>query len=586
MREGTSRGRWPARLVVMGTIAALATAAVIAALTPVLGGHSTPAGPGAVLYVSPTGSDGAPCTAAAPCAGFDRAYHVAAPGQVVQVAGGTYPLQIVTADATKLAGPDVTFRSAPGQLAILSAGLVVKQASHITFVGNSVATAQTLVGATSGLTLMPTPNVINSGAGAGVTQCSDHITFRNVDARQLGVNNSSYVTVTGGSLGGHNNSGDDSTVTPAYFSADSAACPNANPSNILFSGVLFHDVGRELYPTAHPDCLQISGTTGTVIERSTFIRCGTSNILARPAVSIWPGAQLTGLVIRNNFFAPLAEGGNQILLGAPADRCGTIDLLYNTSAADALASLTCGSYESLRVIGNYERSQQRYTCLQQLSKATVYDANMIGFVGGALGVTSCGTHSRLTGDPRFVNEAAFDYRIQRGSPLIGAGTTAVAPPNDIDGKLRPLRAAPDAGASQWDSATLVVGRSIGLAAIGMTRDEVEKSYGTARTVAPAGGGLTQATYVAHGGVVRVTYAGDRIVGVSTTSPYYTRDTEPGVGSRLPTRTSLHWLRCRSAFVRTRQSVAEVFVPRGGRSGKSIAAVGWYRPGVSLCGRGT
>jgi hypothetical protein len=582
MRDGNSPRRWPARVLIMSTVALLLSAAVFAAVTPVLGGGKS-ANPGDSLYVSVRGSDSAHCEAASPCASFDRAYHVALPGQSVLVSAGTYPPQTITADPTKLAGPDVIFRSAPASLAVLS-GLTVRQASHITFLGNSVATAQNLAGATSGLTLMPTPAAINSGAGGQVEQCSDHITFRGVDARQIGVNNSTAVSFIGGSLGGHNNSGADSVVTPAYYTSNQQQCPDANPTSILFSGVLFHDVGRELYPSAHPDCLQISGTTGLVIERSTFIRCGTSNILARPALNIWPGALLTGLVIRNNFFAPLAEGGNQMLLGATPDRCGTIDVEYNTSAADALASFSCGSYESLKVVGNYQRSQQRFSCEQVLTKAAVYDANVIGFAGGSATARSCGTHSRLSGDPRFVDEPAFNYRIQRGSPLVDAGSAESHPTTDIDGKTRPVRAAADAGAAQWEGATLIAGRSIGLVSIGTKRSAVEEAYGSPRTIKRGAGVVSRASYPIHAGYVLVTYAGDTVAGLSTTTPFYTSAAELGVGAPLPTGSRLRWVACRGAFVRTAGAVSEVFVPLGGQRGSVISALGWYRRSVALCGR--
>src|SRR5262245_27007564 len=42
------------------------------------------------VYVSPTGADGDPCTEALPCRTFNRAYQVAAPGQVVGVMDGAF----------------------------------------------------------------------------------------------------------------------------------------------------------------------------------------------------------------------------------------------------------------------------------------------------------------------------------------------------------------------------------------------------------------------------------------------------------------------------------------------------------------
>ena len=67
------------------------------------------AGGPADLYISPTGSDSAGCTSAAPCASFTRAYNVAASGKVVQVGAGVYQWQTIPA-GTKT----VTFRGVSG----------------------------------------------------------------------------------------------------------------------------------------------------------------------------------------------------------------------------------------------------------------------------------------------------------------------------------------------------------------------------------------------------------------------------------------------------------------------------------------
>ncbi|HET8757041.1 MAG TPA: DUF1565 domain-containing protein, partial [Solirubrobacteraceae bacterium] len=49
----------------------------------------------ATLNVSPNGSDSGSCTSAVPCKSLGRAYAVAASGDVVSVAPGTYPSQTV-----------------------------------------------------------------------------------------------------------------------------------------------------------------------------------------------------------------------------------------------------------------------------------------------------------------------------------------------------------------------------------------------------------------------------------------------------------------------------------------------------------
>jgi hypothetical protein len=561
------------------TAVALGAAAVFA-LSGLHGGHSgVHASTTGLLAVSTSGSDSNPCSTSAPCATFDHAYHVAQPGQTVQVAGGTYPTETITSDPTKVtASTDVTFESAPGQLAIVS-GLNIVQAAHITFVGNSVATAQNLAGATSGITLMPTPSVVNSGAFSGVGQCSTNITFRGIDQRMLIVNNSNNISVYGGAIGGHNNTSGDTTVTPEYYTANQQVCPDANPTGILFHGVLFHDVTRDLAPTAHPDCLQFSGTAGTTVEDSTFIRCGTSNILARPALDIWTGAQITGLVIRNNFFAPIIEStGNQILLGGAPDRCGTVDLEYNTSAA-GLATFTCSSYQSLTVVGNYQVSLQRFGCQFVLSKATVYDFNAIGAAPGPTDVTSCGTNSVLAGDPQFVDPGAFDYRLEPTSPLIGRGGMT-HPADDIDGKKRPTTLPADIGASQWDSALLVLGKSIGMATLGTTESSITSAYGQP-TSTRRERGLRVATYRLHDGYLVVRYAGAAVVGLSTTTPYYTTTAGFGVGSLAPS-TLGRLLACRRSYARTAGKTTIFMTLKGSGTTGTVTAIGMQQAAYKLC----
>ena len=55
---------------------------------------------------------------ARPCASFDRAYRLARPGDIIEVAGATYPSQTITYHAGK-AAPNVVFREATGQAAVV-----------------------------------------------------------------------------------------------------------------------------------------------------------------------------------------------------------------------------------------------------------------------------------------------------------------------------------------------------------------------------------------------------------------------------------------------------------------------------------
>ena len=74
----------------MKPLGVLALSCLLPLLAGGCGGSSTAvaaAGDGP-LAVATTGDDANPCTAAEPCASFDRAYRAAPAGAVVEVAGG------------------------------------------------------------------------------------------------------------------------------------------------------------------------------------------------------------------------------------------------------------------------------------------------------------------------------------------------------------------------------------------------------------------------------------------------------------------------------------------------------------------
>src|SRR3954451_23944060 len=91
---------------------------------------AAPATAAPALHVAPGGSDGGRCTAARPCASFDRAYHAARAGQVVRVAAGAYPDQRITPRGGALASP-VVFRPAAG--ARVSVGDLALTGSQVVF---------------------------------------------------------------------------------------------------------------------------------------------------------------------------------------------------------------------------------------------------------------------------------------------------------------------------------------------------------------------------------------------------------------------------------------------------------------------
>ncbi len=113
------------------------------------GGPTVPPLPPASRFVSSNGSDSSSCAKSAPCRSFNRAYHLAKPGDVVEVAGGSYPQQNISRDSSKTSSKDVVFRPAAGAVVTIGcdtaptdggasvpgASCIDVDASHITFDG-------------------------------------------------------------------------------------------------------------------------------------------------------------------------------------------------------------------------------------------------------------------------------------------------------------------------------------------------------------------------------------------------------------------------------------------------------------------
>ena len=119
----------PRTLALLG----LAAAAAVPVATACAGAAAGPSKASAsVLYIAPTGSDAGRCSSASsPCLTLDRAYHVARPGDTVQLAAGSYTEQGINPDPTKdAATADVTFEPAQGATVSFPGNLIVK-GSHV-----------------------------------------------------------------------------------------------------------------------------------------------------------------------------------------------------------------------------------------------------------------------------------------------------------------------------------------------------------------------------------------------------------------------------------------------------------------------
>ena len=272
----------------------------------------SPPPPGSGLMVSLSGSDRNACTTSAPCATFDRAYHQAAPGQAVYVAGGSYPGQRINVDTQKNgAGADVVFLPA-GTATVKLAGVSIA-GSHVEL--RNLQTRWSVVPGANSVTLR---NVIADGA--------------------ISITGASNVSVLGGQV-----------YSPVPVSSDPviASLYGLVPTNILIDGVTFHDF-RDVGPGAlhHIECLQVGAAINLTIRNSTFYNCDTHDIFIRSwgTLNNTPNP-LTNIVIQGNTLAATNVGyySMQIMDDLWTASPTSFSVLNNNAAQVILVRVTHGT---------------------------------------------------------------------------------------------------------------------------------------------------------------------------------------------------------------------------------------------------
>lgn len=279
------------------------------------------------VYVAPGGSDQSPCTQAQPCLSFDRGYHVAQSGQVVEIATGAYPAQKISADPSKTGPPNVVFQPAPS--ASVSAGRVTIFASNVTLQGMRFAWS--------------------------VQQGADHVTLQNISADgAVYITGAANVSVLGGQV-----------YAPAGVVSDSqiASAHGAVPTGILIDGVSFHDwVDAGPTPgTHHIECLQFGAGINVTVRNSTFQRCEIHDLFIRS----WGNTNsspspLRNFTIQNNYFGPTLAGYYSLRLAPQTGwPCTNFLIAANTALQNMMSDCNAAG---IQFVGNSQPSMSAYGC--------------------------------------------------------------------------------------------------------------------------------------------------------------------------------------------------------------------------------
>jgi hypothetical protein len=348
------------------------------------------------LALSPSGSDTAACTRAAPCRSFNRAYRAARPGQVVELTGGSYGRQLILPDPRKGSGADVVFRPARGAKITVDDQLTV-DASHVTLGGFRL-----------------------NGDWRTDEQTRD-VTFRNVTvAGGIFVNSSRDIRVLGGSVGGTRDTKPQIGAWP----------PGTRARNILIDGVTFHDVTRS-GAGVHVECLLVAGIDGLVVRNSRFRNCGVFDLSIGEMNDSGPPRNI---LIENNFFGG-SDGYFSLQFNTNSSSLTNVLVRNNSSTQEMSLGNEIPTLTNVRAIANVAPYSRR-SCDDRI----VYGYNV--WDG-----TRCG-RTDLNAASGFRNPASLDFHLTARSRAIGHGDPRSRPRRDIDGQRRPQGRRVDAGADE------------------------------------------------------------------------------------------------------------------------------------------
>jgi chitodextrinase len=349
--------------------------------------------PGAAdWYLSPSGSDSNSCTQTAPCRSVSRAYAVSAPGDVVQLAGGSYGSQSVS--GTKSA-PAVIMQPASG--ATVTFGSLDVDADRIEI------------------------RDVHLNGGLTVGGNSDFATLRNIDMNgQLYITGPRDLSIIGGDVGPF-------IDNPSWLTHDNGSAPQ----RVLIQGVWFHDFTVS-DASVHTECILVIAGNGITFRGNKFTNCSIFDISLGWCCSS-PGSP-TNVLIENNFFGPAMSGAQTTLHFNTNLSPVNYTIRNNSSATPWVLDQGQGTFSNVRAMGNAVAGGG--------CGRVVWTYNV--FSGSGCG----GTGNKTVGSLGFANPNAGDFHVGMSSPVINSGAPTDFAATDYDGQVRPLGSAPDAGADE------------------------------------------------------------------------------------------------------------------------------------------